>query len=219
LISQMKLPIDLIILDLDGTLTDSIPPAIEAIQEMIGLLGLPYKSKEDINKHVGFGEIPLVSGAIGTDEPGLLKKAMDTYTYIYYSKGLKTIPLYPGVREFLEHFKDKPKIIISNKKDGFIREILKNHGLTKVFSEVHGGDTMPCLKPDPCLINDIIAKKKLSKDRVILVGDMTVDIETGKNAGIKTCAVTYGFDEKSKLEKLKPDLIVDDLRKLKDLIV
>lgn len=62
----MKFPVDLLIFDFDGTLTDSIPAAVTAIQAMIEELGLPHKTKEQINQHVGYGEIPLVSGAIGS---------------------------------------------------------------------------------------------------------------------------------------------------------
>lgn len=212
------IPVDLLIFDFDGTLADSIPPAVEAIQEMIKELGLPYKSKEDINKHVGYGEIPLVSGAIGTKEPVLLKKAMLTYERIYLDHGIKNIKLYPHIIEFLEFFKGKQKIILSNKKDMFIKKILARHQLTAYFSEIMGGDTAPCLKPDPCAINLMVGKYKASPGRVLYIGDMTIDIETGKNAKVLTCAVTYGFDGRSKLEKLGPDLIVDDLMELKDLI-
>jgi phosphoglycolate phosphatase len=90
--------------------------------------------------------------------------------------------------------------------------------LAGYFAEVHGGDTSPCLKPDPCAINGIIAKYNIPKDRVLFIGDMTVDIETGKNANVRTCAVAYGFDDKEKLKGLNPDLLIDDLMELKDLI-
>jgi len=213
------LPIDLLIFDFDGTLADSIPAAVKAIQDMISDLGLPYKTKEEINRHVGYGEVPLVSGAIGTEEPQLLKRAMEVYFQHYVKEGIKTIPLYPHVEDFLKYFHNKPKIIVSNKKDDFIKMILDYHGLTAYFVEILGGDTSPCLKPDPCVINNLIAKYKVSPERVLFIGDMTVDIETGKAAGVKTCAVTYGFHKIDQLEKLKPDFLVSDLLQLKDFII
>jgi len=214
-----RTPIDFLIFDFDGTLTDSIPAAVLAIQKMIAELGLPYKSKEEINKHVGYGEVPLVSGSIGGDEPKLLKRAMEIYFRHYIEEGIKTIPLYPQVREFLEYFMSKPKIIVSNKKDEFIRIILNNHGLISCFKEILGGDTAPCLKPDPCVIVELIRKYKVLPERALFIGDMIVDIETGKNAGIKTCGVTYGFDGREKLTAHHPDFLVGDLLELKDLIV
>ena len=212
------IPIDLLIMDFDGTLTDSIPPAITAIQKMLKTLGLPFKSKEQINKYVGYGEIPLMEGSIGSKDPALMKKAMKLYEDIYMKEGIKKVALYPHVSKFLEYFKDKPKIIVSNKKDIFIKMILKNLKLSKHFKEVHGGDTMPCLKPDPYAINMMAKKYRIKKDRILFIGDMTVDIETGKNAGVRTCAVTYGFDSMDKLKKHKPDIMINDLMELKGLI-
>ncbi len=210
-------PIDLMIFDFDGTLTDSIPSAVVAIQAMLKELGFPHRTADEINKFVGYGELPLISGSIGSDDPALMKKAMSVYEKKYISDGIKKIKLYPHVREFLEHFKAKTKIILSNKKDDFICRILDNLKLRGYFAEVHGGDTAPCLKPDPCAINAIISRYKVPKDKVIFIGDMTVDIETGKNAGVRTCAVTYGFDSKDKLKQRKPDIIVDDLMELNKL--
>jgi phosphoglycolate phosphatase len=214
-----RLPIDLLIFDFDGTLADSIPAAVLAIQAMIADLGLPYKSQEEINRYVGYGEVPLVSGSIGGDEPELLRRAMEVYFKHYIEEGIKTIPLYPRILEFLEYFKSKPKIIVSNKKDDFIRMILNNHNLTAYFAEILGGDTAPCLKPDPCVINRILTEYKLPPERALFIGDMTVDIETGKNAKILTCGVTYGFDGREKLIAHHPDFLVDDLLELKNLIV
>ena len=213
-----KIPIDLLLFDFDGTLADSIPPAVEAIQKMLKELGLPFKTKEEINQHVGYGEIPLVSGAIGTKEPKLLKTAMEVYFKHYVQEGLEKVPLYPKVREFLELFNHKIKIIISNKKDEFIKKILEYHDLLKYFTEILGGDTAPCLKPDPCVIHQILQKYQIPKERTLFIGDMTVDIETGKNAGVLTCAVTYGFHERSKLEKHHPDFLIDNLMELKEFI-
>ncbi len=212
-------PIDLLIFDFDGTLTDSIPSAVEAIRSMLKELGFPHRTADEINKFVGYGEVPLISGSIGSKDPEQLKKAMSVYERKYINEGIKKIKLYPHVREFLERFKDKVKIILSNKKDDFIKRILADLKLSGYFAEVHGGDSTPCLKPDPRAINAIIDRYKVPRERVLFIGDMTVDIETGKNAKVKTCAVTYGFDGKDKLMRHKPDLLVDDLMELKGLII
>lgn len=216
--AMKKLPIDLLIFDFDGTLTDSIPPAVDAIQKMLKELGLPFKTREEIHAHVGYGEVPLVSGAIGSDDPRLLKTAQELYSKHYIQEGISKVPLYPHVREFLELFRNKPKIIVSNKRDEFIKMILDSHGLASYFAEVLGGDSAPCLKPDPCALLNLLEKYKVAPDRALFIGDMTVDVETGKNAKVRTCAVTYGFDDRSKLEKYSPDFLIDDLLELRGLI-
>lgn len=210
--------IDLLFFDFDGTLTDSIPPAIVAIQQMLAELKLPFKSKEEIHRHVGFGEVPLVSGALGSKDSKLIEAAMKSYFKYYMGEGLKEIKLYPHVRKFLERFKDKPKIIVSNKSDRFIKLILGYHGLENYFTEIVGGDTALTLKPDPGTLNGLLAKYKIPPKRAIFVGDMTVDIATGKNAGVYTCAVTYGFDTEEKLAKHNPDFLVGDILELVKLI-
>jgi phosphoglycolate phosphatase len=212
------LPIDLIIFDLDGTLTDSIPPAIDAIRAMQKELGYPVKSREEIQRHVGYGELALVAGSIGTDDPKKVEAARALYYKHYSEEGLPGVPLYPHVKEIIDHFSRKTKVIISNKRTEFVNILLKTHSLAGYFAEILGGDNSPCLKPDPCAITQILKKHRISPERAILIGDMTVDIETGKNAGIHTCAVTYGFDPRSKLEKSDPDFMIDDLLELKDLI-
>jgi len=217
-INTMKIPIDLLIFDFDGTLTDSIPAAEDAIQVMIAELNYPYRTREEIREHIGFGEWALVSGSIGLEDEEKVKAAQRIY-YEHVLNNLNEISLYPHVKEFLELFKDKIKIIISNKRDEFIKRILDIHKLTAYFKEVLGGDSSPCLKPDPCALLGIIEKYKVPNDRVLLIGDMTVDIETGKNAGVKTCAATYGFDGKEKLKKSNPDLLIDDILELKELII
>jgi phosphoglycolate phosphatase len=204
--------------DFDGTITDSIPSAIDAVQKMIKTLNFPYKTKDEIHEFVGFGEIPLISGSIGTNEPKALKQAMDTYEEIYKKEGIFNIRLYPHVREALEYFKNKSKVIVSNKKDEFINIILKNLELDRFFEHVYGGDTSPCLKPDPCAILHILEKYNVPPEKALFVGDMTVDVKTGKNAKTHTCAVTYGFDSGEKLKKEHPDMLIDDLLELKTLI-
>ena len=217
LLIPRTIPIDLIMFDFDGTIADSLPAAIEAIQAMLKELGYPFKTKEEIGRHIGFGEIPLVSGSIGTDDPEKIKIAQEIY-YQYNLKFIEEVLLYPQVKDMLEYFKDKIKIVISNKRDEFIKRILENHEIDRYFAEILGGDSAPCLKPDPCAIIDVLKKHKISPDRALFIGDMIVDIETGKNAKVKTCAVTYGFHTRNQLKSADPDFLIDDLIELKQLI-
>ncbi|MFA4967935.1 MAG: HAD-IA family hydrolase [Candidatus Margulisiibacteriota bacterium] len=216
--NNKKIPIDLIMFDFDGTLANSIPSAVKAVQQMIADLGFPYKTEEEINKHVGFGEVPLVSGSIGTEDPATVDRAMQVYFKHYLNEGIGGILLYLHVRETLEYFKSKKKMIISNKKDDFIKIILDKHDLSNYFIEILGGDSSPCLKPDPCTLLKALKEYNIPPDRAIFIGDMTVDVETGKNAKVWTCGVTYGFDGREKLAKASPDFIIDDIRGLENVI-
>jgi phosphoglycolate phosphatase len=213
-----SVPIDLLMFDFDGTLADSIPAAEDSIQAMIAELGYPPKEREEIKSHIGFGEWELVAGSIGSRDKEKVAAAQKVY-YKYVSNNLEKVPLFPRVKEMLEHFKDKDKVIISNKRDEFILKVLANHRIMKYFKEVLGGESAPCLKPDPCALLAEIEKVKVPLSRVLFVGDMTIDVETGKNAKVKTCAVTYGFDSREKLKEARPDFIIDDMSELEKIIV
>ncbi|MBN3033746.1 MAG: HAD-IA family hydrolase [Candidatus Saganbacteria bacterium] len=209
--------IDLIMLDFDGTIADSLPAAVKSIGQMLAELAYPPKNAEEIGRHIGFGERALVAGSIGSDDERLVAEAQAAY-YRHNLENIKAVRPYPHVREFLELYQDKLKVVISNKRDEFIRLILAEHRLGNYFTEIIGGDSAACLKPDPCAINDVLKKYRVAAGRALYIGDMTVDVATGKNAGVLTCAVTYGFHGKAALAQAAPDLIVDDLLELKGLI-
>lgn len=212
------LKIDMLIFDFDGTITNSLPPAIKAMQEMLEELGYPYKSEAEIKQHIGYGERPFVSGSIGSDDEAQVERAKQAYYRIYTEK-LKEIELFPHVKGVLKHFKNKIKVIVSNKRDKFIKLILDLHSLSSQFTEVLGEDSIEIHKPDPSAILTLLEKYKVAPEKALFIGDMTVDIETGKNAGTRTCGVTYGFHGREKLEQAQPDFLIDDFLKLKELII
>lgn len=205
-------------LDFDGTIADSLPAAIASIQQMLAELGYPPQTAEEIGTHIGFGERSLVAGSIGQKDEKLIEQAQTIY-YKHNLENIKQVKLYPHVREFLELYKNKLKTVISNKRDEFIKLILEKHRLKDYFAEIMGGDSAPCLKPDPCAINNVLKKYNVPPARALYIGDMTVDVETGKNARVLTCAVTYGFHDAEKLKQTRPDFLVKDLLELKDQII
>lgn len=208
-----KTPVDLIMFDFDGTLADSLPAAIRSVQAMLKELRYPNKSAKQIRKYIGFGEIPLIEGSIGHADQKQLKLAIKVY-YKHIRRSLGTIKLYPRIKNMLDYFKDKLLYVVSNKKDEFIQIVLKKHQIDNYFVKILGGDKSPCLKPDPCVINALLKKHGLPKQRALFVGDMTIDIKTGKNAGILTCATTYGLEKRKILKSLNPDFLVNDAASL-----
>ena len=89
--------------------------------------------------------------------------------------------------------------------------------ITKFFKDIIGGDNVSCLKPSICSLDKALKYNKNS-ERSIIVGDMDLDILSGKKAGILTCAVTYGIGKKKDILKAEPDYIIDDIGELKDII-
>ena len=210
----MTVKIDLIMLDFDGTIADSLPAAVASVQAMLHELGYPEKSAAEIGRHIGFGERALVEGAIGSRDEQLVARAQAVY-YKHNLENIKAVGLFPHVREFLETYKNKLLAVISNKRDEFIELILDKQQIRNYFAEIKGGDSAPCLKPDPCTINELLKKHRVAAGRALYIGDMTIDVETGKSAGVRTCAVTYGFHDAVALKQAGPDFLIDDLLELR----
>jgi len=211
--------VDLIIYDLDGTLIDSREDIAEASNKMLAELGLKKKTADEIAECVGRGVQNLVLGLLGKDHEDKFDKALKLVKKHYGDHLLDHTKLYPGVLDTLEHFKHKKQVVITNKPEGFSVKILEGLGVMKYFSIVIGGDTVRTKKPSPESVFKILDDLKISAERAIIVGDSSIDIETGKNAKVPVCAVTYGFGRLDEIQKLKPDFITDQLNSLPKIII
>lgn len=209
--------IELIIFDLDGTLVDSRRDIANAVNFTLKHFNLKQKSIGEISSYIGRGIEDLLRKSLG-EKNILLKKALLTFEGYYRKHSTDNTALYPNTREVLEHFKDKKKVIITNRKYQSTLLTLKALGVYKYFEEIMGGDDPCCAKPSSCPLDKIISILNIPKEKAIIVGDMNIDIFAGRKAGITTCAVTYGIGKKGDIVKAKPDFIVDDIMKLKNII-
>ena len=216
--ADIKRKVDAIVFDLDGTLLDTEADIIDSVRATLKNLGLKEKPYNEIKRHIGYGVKHLLINSLGKENENLYDKALEFYTKRYKKDMLKTTKIFDGVIETLEHFKNKKLAVLTNKRASAAQEQLKYFGIDKYFYEVIGGDREECLKPSACPINELIQKHKLSKDKVIVVGDMDVDILAGKAAGNLTCAVTYGIGDKEAVLKAKPDFVIDKITQLKEII-
>lgn len=207
-------PVDLLIFDLDGTLVDTKKDIAISANFALKKLGLPTRPHKVIYSYVGRGISHLMEGCLGETRADELKDAVRLFRDHYGRHLAVHSKIYPGVREVLRHFKDKKKVVLSNKIESFSSEILRLLGVREFFDIVWGGDTGPSMKPHPHGIEQILERLRVPKSRAVVIGDSTVDIETGKNAGVLTCAVTYGFDSRKKLQEASPDYLVSSMRAL-----
>ena len=205
---------DLIIYDLDGTLVDSLDDIADSVNRTLARFGLPQLPPNEVRRYVGSGARHLIRALIPStasfDE--IFKFFLDDYDRHLLDK----TTLYPGVAATLEHFSDKRQAVISNKPTGLSVKILQGLKVDHFFSAIRGGDSGFPLKPDPAAILQLLEKFKIKADRALIVGDSPVDIEAGKKAGIKTCAVTYGLRDKAELIAAQPDLLLNRIDQLTD---
>lgn len=210
--------IDTIFFDLDGTLVDATRDISAAMNSALRELGLPEKPHDEIVSYIGTGVRYLVGNSIGLDDEALIDRGVRLYTEHYIRHPADYAKLYPNVRETLGYFDTKKKYILTNRYKLFAEALLGATGLRHYFVDVIGGDDEACLKPSACVFDRPVPKPVFDLDRAMIVGDMDVDVLTGKNAGMKSCWVSYGLGKREEIEKLTPDYMIDDIGELRRII-
>jgi phosphoglycolate phosphatase len=118
---------------------------------------------------------------------------MTIFLDYYREHMLDHTTLYPGVRGGLEQLGDRTLAVLTNKPVRFSREMLERLGLAPLFTAIYGGNSFPQKKPDPVGVEKLMADTGARERQTLMVGDSDTDVLTGRNAGVWTCGVTYGF--------------------------
>jgi phosphoglycolate phosphatase len=200
--------IDLMIFDLDGTLIESKWDIAKAVNLTLGELGLPRRSEEEIFGFVGDGIKRLLRLAVGEENHAQYEDALTVFRGHYLTHCLDRTRFYPGIDQVLSHFKEKQKAVATNKSIEYTTLILEGLGAHH-FCCVVGGDDGFGLKPDPRMLLHILEQLNVAKDRAILIGDSTNDINASHTAGIRCCAVGYGMGNREKMAACNPEWFIE----------
>jgi phosphoglycolate phosphatase len=210
--------IGLFIFDLDGTLIDSQTDLALSVNATRARLGLSPLTTTVIASYVGQGVAILVRRALQGEVPEEeIDDAIAFFKAYYRRHMLDHTIAYPGVWEALDALGDKTLAVLTNKPVNFSRGILEGLGMLSRFSFVYGGDSFDRKKPDPVGVLRMMQDTRRNPAQTLIIGDSDVDIQTGRNAGVWSCGVTYGIGSKS-LENAGPDFMVDNLRDLPSLL-
>lgn len=209
--------ISLIVYDFDGTLVDTLDDIALSVNLTLKELGQPPLDKEIVKTCVGSGVVMLLTRALNGSGVQDIGNAVRLFRKHYGDHLMDNSAFYPNCRETIEFFSDRNQAICSNKPEDFVRKILESLDCLHPFPSIIGGDSFKTRKPDPEGLNHLLSHYRLSPDEVVMVGDSAVDIETGKNANVRTCAVTYGMGDLQAVKSLKPDWTIDDISELKRL--
>ena len=211
------IPIDALVYDLDGTLIDSQVDLAISVNAALADAGRAPKPVEVIASYVGDGVRVMLERAFEDPTPAVLEQALRVYRAHYRAHCLDHTRLYPGVRSTLEHFRHKRQAVVSNKTAEFSRLILAGLGLDELLPVVIGGDTVGALKPDPAPVQAALAALGVDPTQAVMVGDGLTDLEAGRRAGTRTCAVTYGLGDRATLAEGRPDHWIEEFVALRQL--
>ena len=213
-----KTPVDLMIFDLDGTLIESKWDIAQSVNFTLVELGLPERPTEEVFGFVGDGVKRLLRLAVGEGNQAKFDEALKIFRGYYLEHCLDRTGFYPGIEPMLQHFIHKDKAIATNKSIEYTRVILNGLG-PQHFRYMVGGDNGFGLKPEPGMLLHIMEKTGASKERTVLVGDSTNDINGGHNAGIRVCAVGYGMGNRAKMEACQPDWFIEKPEQLMEIFL
>ena len=206
--------------DLDGTLFDTAPELIIAVQKMFQELNLPPVSAEIIKSFIGKGAENLVRKSIEQASPKdghqFFTLGLDLFYQFYDELVDQSIP-FEGAEKALSDLslKGLKLACVTNKPKQFTDKILKKHEMHKFLHFVISGDEVERKKPDPLSIQLTCNALCIRADESIMVGDSFNDIEAGYNAGSYVVTVPYGYQSGQSIDCPKVDLAV---KKLTDLV-
>ena len=215
----------LIAFDLDGTLIDSAPDLVEAVNFALTKLDKPTHSQATIQQWIGNGADVLVKRALLNnwhvgEIPEDFEIAFELFKTYYAEHDWVHSLLYEGVLETLKTLKnDGFKLAcITNKTARFTNPLMETAGLTPYFDFIASGDTFAEMKPNPLPLLEVAKLFDVAPENAWMIGDSINDISAGKNAGFKTIAVSYGYAGQHSMADLNADYTVNAISKIVDLI-
>ena len=212
----------LIIFDLDGTLLNTIGDLAIGCDHMLALRGLPGHTYEEYCTFVGNGIMRLVERALPEElrtEEYVKAARKDFVDYYIDHIDQKSVP-YEGIIELVNELQAKgAKLAVASNKfqagtDKLIRKFFPNID----FVEICGNREGVPLKPDTALVDFILEKAGVERNRVAMVGDSGVDIQTARNAGIRSVGVSWGFRSVEELKENRADYIVSSAEELRKVL-
>ena len=212
---------NLIMIDVDGTLVDSVPDLSYCVDEMMVELGMEKRGEDKVRHWVGNGVSKLVERAItdkleGQLEKELFNKAYPIFLNYYAENTAKRTCLYEGVREGLDYLSLQGYHLgcVTNKATQFTHPLLKELGIIDYFKIVISGDTLAKKKPDPMPLLYGAEYFGVKPKGCLMIGDSVSDVKASRSAGFDIICMSYGYNHGNNIADEKPDLVIDSMTEL-----
>ncbi len=211
---------ELLIFDLDGTLIDSKRDLADSVNAMRAHLHEPPLTDQTVYSYVGNGAPTLVRKALPGRDEEEIERGLRFFLEYYRDHMLDATTLYPGVREGLDQLlaADVKMAVLTNKPVRFSEHLIKGLGLDGHFFRIYGGNSFEEKKPHPRGIELLMEESGIGRARTIMVGDSAVDVMTARNALVRACGVSWGFQPET-FADAPPDFVIDDMSELVGMVI
>lgn len=213
----------LIMIDVDGTLVDSVPDLAFCVDQMMIELGLQLCGEERVRNWVGNGIPKLIERALidKLDKESISKVyevAYPIFLKLYSDNSAIRSRLYDGVKEGLDYLKSKGYLLgcVTNKAEQFTNPLLKKMGIYNDFRLIISGDTLDKKKPDPLPLLHGANFFNMQPNECLMLGDSVSDVRAARAAGFDIICMAYGYNHGNNIEDENPDLVIDSMDQLKE---
>jgi phosphoglycolate phosphatase len=205
-----QVPVRVVLFDFDGTLADSYPAITASVNYVRSVHGLEPISLAEVRRHVGRGAEVLVKETV---DRGDVHANLALYKMHHPTVMLQGTHLFPGVADTLRKLHQRGLYlgVCSNKPVEFTRALLSHMEIADNFDQVLGPEDVRHPKPAPDMLLEGLKRLNVNAEEARYVGDMTVDIQTARAAGIKVWSVSTGSDDRETLIAARPDRLLQDL--------
>ena len=213
----------LIMIDVDGTLVDSVPDLAFCVDQMMIELGLQLCGEERVRNWVGNGIPKLIERALidKLNKESISKVyevAYPIFLKLYSDNSAIRSRLYDGVKEGLDYLKSKGYLLgcVTNKAEQFTNPLLKKMGIYNDFRLIISGDTLDKKKPDPLPLLHGANFFNMQPNECLMLGDSVSDVRAARAAGFDIICMSYGYNHGNNIEDENPDLVIDSMDQLKE---
>jgi len=222
--AKLKKPA-MVLIDVDGTLVDSVPDLAWCVDAMMRELNRPEHGEEKVRHWVGNGVERLVKRALidqleGEPENELYTKALPIFQDLYSKNTSRRSHLYEGVGEALEFLKTTGVRIgcVTNKASQFTLPLLEDMGIKDYFETVLCGDMVERKKPDPLPLLMVAEQLNVEPKASMMLGDSMSDVKAARAAGFDIVCMSYGYNHGEDIRDYHPDAVIDSMAEIKNVV-
>ena len=215
----------MILIDVDGTLVDSVPDLAFCVDQMMLALGRAPHGEAKVRDWVGNGVERLCRRALvgqleGEPSDEDFARAYPLFLDLYAQNTSKRSCLYPGVREGLDYLKSRGYRLgcVTNKASQFTIPLLKDLGIYDEFGILVCGDTLPVKKPDPQPLLHAAEHFGVAAEASLMLGDSQSDVKAARTAGFQIVCMSYGYNHGEDIRDYRPDAVIDSMNELRGLV-